>query len=129
MHDMRLAKARFGNPTLLFPLYFLGQRIHTLTVNAVCCLASSVFLDVNLLNHAVPSKFILDLARLDAFQCCKQLDEDWAWLFGIGRDVGERLVAGVSGYRLDRNKSSCCTGSEDFAEAWELFVFDLESQP
>jgi hypothetical protein len=104
---------------------FSRQFIDVLRIDTISDLTRCVVLHVNLVNLAIPSKRVVDLAQLDAFESRQKLGADRTWLFGVGRDVGRCFGTGFAGYRSDRYKSCSCACCHDLVEARELFIFDL----
>ena len=99
-----------------------------LRINATRLLSRRIFLEIHLLDLAIPAKEILDLAQLDALESGEQLRADGAGLIGAFGAVGGRLVVGEARDRADGDE--CCggAGGEDLGEGGELFVFDLKQK-
>lgn len=71
-----------------------------------------------------PSKLVLDLALLNAFELSEKLDDSGPGLVASTL-VLEGVVFGLHGDALDGDECCCCACCGDFGEGSDFFVFDL----
>lgn len=71
-----------------------------------------------------PSKLVLDLALLNAFELSEKLDDSGPGLVASTL-VLEGVVFGLHGDALDGHECCCCACCGDFGEGSDFFVFDL----
>jgi hypothetical protein len=72
-----------------------------------------------------PSKCILDLSRLDAFQSIQKRRTYWTGLLGGILDVGNCLRGGGAGKGTNWQQGSGSSGGQYLGERSNLFVLDL----